>query len=1080
MRMVLTAALVLVTAAPLNARPLDEAGRLDHVVQAGLPEAALSALTPLTRVASVSDTVYFGGTWWNPDSTRWEAIEDSCWTFDSGVGSHFDHGAPHVNPYKDPSLHAYMEGWVGWDASFSDLPYFRRKAQAEFAGGDTCVGASVGLQGEYSFWAGVLPAEAELLCYADGQGYGSSWNICIGHTETYNGVGNVSWSFDYVLESEPGFDYAYAFVDTSGSGNRVELWRDTGIFPGTFSMNLVPGSTMRSTPGPLTFLICARSDGAYDDQDALFATTCGLLAVDSIAITGGGIAHTADFESGDDGWSRQVAPNSGAGGDWSRIQDLSSLPPSHAPCNCAIGDSVLLFERLTGGHSIYSENLAVSPWIDLKKAGRVGSPTKFLEFGGYFDLPLLNYLFVHTQMQWYPTLCPITGKLRTSGFKSDGFVRYFGGVPSCGAGNGLTRIDFSGVVDYGAEQMRVAVGVVSYCRFFAGCSYVSNSTPWFDNVKLGVAGTPGAPRLTVKDVHLPQDSFPESGYLAVNATARLDCNTVKGFSQPEPYSSLGDTLVVSGATGGAEVWVNFAVHPGPGVDAGALAAWLASVTPANLRNGVQWYTAQMDTAEQGGVVKAGEWMTTRIEGSPGFTGTDTGLDPQDLSPQGTRRLLNDIFPDNLFTPGTRVELFYRTRFEGSSLWQTLPDTLLGAAPYEWECLPSSMTASGEWNCLLYVDHATPDAQPVIEAGLLSVLGSGGANFEGVPWDRWDVTAPSSQQLSFGRPPNTEYGATLSQVLGYNVVVWNSGPYYADVLSEDDANVLIPWLSSDFGPTRGFYASGDGFATATFHSNETRTVEFIVQVLGVAQVCNSVAKTNCPSGTGADTTSCFPLDPTLLAWVAESTPRTSTHGAQTSCPVRTFDVLGIQSGPGRTSMGDEDYVKLGATERYASIATERTNGTPHRMVVDGLSLHHRRHLASCQSAGTGAVAERLAEVLGWFGLAPGAVCMEILLDIPEPPTPAPVTALLQASPNPVRLGATEIRFTLSTEMPAEVSVHDLRGRLVRRVWSGVGTSGMNRVTWDGLDGSGRQASSGVYFYRLRASGREYAGKLLVLR
>ena len=39
------------------------------------------------------------------------AIEDSVWTFDSGVGSHFNHNDPHVNPFKDPALHAYMEGW---------------------------------------------------------------------------------------------------------------------------------------------------------------------------------------------------------------------------------------------------------------------------------------------------------------------------------------------------------------------------------------------------------------------------------------------------------------------------------------------------------------------------------------------------------------------------------------------------------------------------------------------------------------------------------------------------------------------------------------------------------------------------------------------------------------------------------------------------------------------------------------------------------------------------------------------------------------------------------------------------------
>ena len=59
-------------------------------------------------------------------------------------------------------------------------------------------------------------------------------------------------------------------------------------------------------------------------------------------------------------------------------------------------------------------------------------------------------------------------------------------------------------------------------------------------------------------------------------------------------------------------------------------------------------------------------MTAYHEADPSFMGDDCTLDPNDLDPNGqATRLKNDIFPDNLFTPGTRVCLFYKARAEFS-------------------------------------------------------------------------------------------------------------------------------------------------------------------------------------------------------------------------------------------------------------------------------------------------------------------------------------------------------------------------------------------------------------------------------
>ena len=73
----------------------------------------------------------------------------------------------------------------------------------------------------------------------------------------------------------------------------------------------------------------------------------------------------------------------------------------------------------------------------------------------------------------------------------------------------------------------------------------------------------------------------------------------------------------------------------------------------------------MDSAEvNGGGAHGMAWMTAFHEDDPNFSGTDTALDSGDLDPNGgMTRLANDIFPDDLFTPGTRVHVRFRTNFD---------------------------------------------------------------------------------------------------------------------------------------------------------------------------------------------------------------------------------------------------------------------------------------------------------------------------------------------------------------------------------------------------------------------------------
>lgn len=74
-------------------------------------------------------------------------------------------------------------------------------------------------------------------------------------------------------------------------------------------------------------------------------------------------------------------------------------------------------------------------------------------------------------------------------------------------------------------------------------------------------------------------------------------------------------------------------------------------------------------------------------------------------------------------------------------------------------------------------------------------------------------------------------------------------------------------------------------------------------------------------------------------------------------------------------------------------------------------------------------------------------------------------LHQNSPNPFN-PQTTISFDLPQEARANLRVFDMSGRLLRTLLNDeTASQGRNEVVWNGRDGSGRQVSSGVYFYKL---------------
>jgi flagellar hook assembly protein FlgD len=92
---------------------------------------------------------------------------------------------------------------------------------------------------------------------------------------------------------------------------------------------------------------------------------------------------------------------------------------------------------------------------------------------------------------------------------------------------------------------------------------------------------------------------------------------------------------------------------------------------------------------------------------------------------------------------------------------------------------------------------------------------------------------------------------------------------------------------------------------------------------------------------------------------------------------------------------------------------------------------------------------------------------------------PRLVLCQNHPNPFG-PFTNISFALPEQDLVDLSVYDVRGRLVRRLIHDVMAQGVKEVLWDGTDSRGRRAGSGLYFYRLEAGGQEVNKKMVRLR
>jgi hypothetical protein len=88
-------------------------------------------------------------------------------------------------------------------------------------------------------------------------------------------------------------------------------------------------------------------------------------------------------------------------------------------------------------------------------------------------------------------------------------------------------------------------------------------------------------------------------------------------------------------------------------------------------------------------------------------------------------------------------------------------------------------------------------------------------------------------------------------------------------------------------------------------------------------------------------------------------------------------------------------------------------------------------------------------------------------------------LSQNFPNPFN-PITTIQFGLRDSGPVELSIHNLSGQRIATLVNGYLDSGNYQVIWDSKDQKGKEVSSGIYIYQLKAGDRRLVKKMMLIK
>ena len=107
-------------------------------------------------------------------------------------------------------------------------------------------------------------------------------------------------------------------------------------------------------------------------------------------------------------------------------------------------------------------------------------------------------------------------------------------------------------------------------------------------------------------------------------------------------------------------------------------------------------------------------------------------------------------------------------------------------------------------------------------------------------------------------------------------------------------------------------------------------------------------------------------------------------------------------------------------------------------------------------------------------------VQVTSDVEDEPVVEPlVTALLGNHPNPFNPDTT-IRYSLESDERVIIDVYNIRGQLVKTLVNDYQRAGQYSVIWDGKDERGRDAGSGIFFYRMKSGSYSSTRKMIMMK
>lgn len=1010
---------------------------------------------------------------------------------------------------------AYAQGWTSEDVLAQKGLYWHAE---DFGHPDFSCQGNAALGGTYSAWCGVVTPDPS-SCFTSAPGYGHYWSQWLCRT-----VSNpTGLSYTFKSDTESGFDYAYVIIDkdmpdscgavreeadtlrcyTDVNGPTTETIDLTNLPGGDPDFCAEEGSTNSDYSGE-TAKICfvVVSDGYWDDEDGKYATCDGAFTVDDVIITTTGGADTTTFETGTlEGWTKcgGFSP-----GDFVAIRDRSSIMNNDV-CGfdgCDMTGCILTYfnpnipgQYGMGGH--YAGDAHKRAWCPPVYVGDYPPRGYMAEVTWYEDLVGANWIFKRYWVRYVQDPgCP-TGAW--SDPKTDGF--YWSYVYKICHRRSM---DWSPWVPADAESVQIGFSVWNGCENWEVPCTNGNDSPVIDNVRLGVFDLSYYP-VFVRSTDNYNDAFPEDDALGAfpsTATALIDIANNRSYEGY--FLRLGDTAYVRHDEPDVKVEFCFRVIAGPGTDTSD--PWFAKYGEAGLAgcDTTGLHCTRMDTAFSAGNGDTSSQYETQVVYENLYATMIHEDDPLYVA-EG-----EEILPDSLFTPGSKIFFAYRNSFQGTPGnygWEPYTADPAGedlSGWYEVSVLPDQ--CKDPLACLLYVDYYNRGAQGPIEDALVML---------GRTWDRYDVGAESSNQgngignrtLGPGRYRlRGPIGPSLDHMAQYKVLLVNNGNFGQGTNISDggrgvpddptnDITFLDNWISE--GTYKGLWLSGSGIASDFYYATGgSPKPGFLSRELATDLVDDSYRDAVAHSvddkchrllSNGGRVINTYSLTDSM-SFVGSGCPK-----------LYDFDVLSERDGESGHEFVSLMYDNTGVTHPpgyYASVDhIFRAPIAPYdtvRTKIDGFSLHNlRMNSPNCADGDNLMVALWMRDVLGGMGNN-GYFFDEDLqvqycppvgpetVGIPKGPGRIARNALFQNYPNPFRGGGvTTIHYSASARGKAEIRIFDAAGRLIRML-SDAADVGDNYVTWDGKGATGRKTPSGVYFYEIRINGFSAHKKMLLVR